>query len=64
MMFKKLFDGIVDICKPGIDDSMCQFGGSLQNSNKKSISAAADEKSKSIWQKVKKVGSTISGKFS
>jgi hypothetical protein len=63
-MFKKLFDGIIDICKPGIDDPICQFGGSSQNSDRQSISTAADENAKGIWQKVKKVGSTISGKKS
>ena len=63
-MFKKLFDGIVDICKPGIDDPMCPFGGSSQNSDKQSIPAAADKNSKGIWQKVKRAGATISARFS
>ena len=63
-MFKKLFDGIIDICKPGIDDPTCAFGGSPDNPNQQSISAAQDDKSKSVWQKVKKSVSTSSGKNS
>jgi hypothetical protein len=36
LMFSKFFDGILDICKPGTDDPMCQFGGPLKNSNQQS----------------------------
>lgn len=35
---KKLFD-IVDICKPGIDELICQFGSPQQESNQHSYSA-------------------------
>jgi hypothetical protein len=43
MMFKKPFDGIVDICRPGKDDPICQFGGSTDNSETLSAAASSTE---------------------
>jgi hypothetical protein len=56
LMFNKLFDGILDICKPGTDDPMCQFGGPLKNSNQQSKPPVTEKKSNGIWQKVKNLG--------
>lgn len=63
-MFNKLFDGILDICKPGTDDPMCQFGGPLQKSNRKPTLSATEERPTSIWQKVKNFGLAVSGRKS
>jgi hypothetical protein len=64
LMFKKLFDGIVDICKPGTDDPVCQFGSQPQHSNQNSNSTAAEEKPNGVWKKAKKAGSAIYSKKS
>jgi hypothetical protein len=29
-MFKKLFKSVVDICRPGVDESACQWGEATQ----------------------------------
>jgi hypothetical protein len=53
IMFKKLFDKIVDICKPGIDDPTCQFGGSTANTDRKTMSAHTDNQPETVGKKEK-----------
>ena len=42
-MFKKLFDGILDICKPGDDEPICQWGGTSESKNRESNPENSDD---------------------
>ena len=52
-MFKKLFDGILDICKPGTDEPFCQWGGTSEKSSQELVSSKSDHESNTVRGKEK-----------
>ena len=63
-MFKNLFGGGIEICRPGTDDPICQcqFNGSFEYSNHPSILTPSEDKSKTLWQKVRQVVPFLPGR--